>query len=228
MGRSIRHRRIRRIRRVIRPRLPAHSPPSPLRAASAVLISASPLPISASGAGIVTQRCITMRVRIAGFAAFANVVVQQPQQGVGVGLLTKATLHPHFEAARLHVVPARRALRRTRSLPRKETRGTLPPSAPCPSRSDDSTANPRATQRSLRRRPSWRQDRGVDSWFGSGCRAGGFAPLLALSDRVSSLKGFPADASGHGSRPSSRRAHRPAAKSSFSGAVCAGCRTGLS
>ena len=43
--------------------------------------------------------------------ALADVVVQQPQQGVGPRLLAKAALHPQFKAARLQVVRDRVARR---------------------------------------------------------------------------------------------------------------------
>jgi hypothetical protein len=60
-------------------------------------------------------------------AAIADIVVQQPQQGVGARLLAEAAPHPQLEAENRS--PPRRAPRQIRSSPPRERRGT-PPSAP--------------------------------------------------------------------------------------------------
>ena len=131
-------------------------------------------------------------------AAVADVVVQFLQGRVAARFLAEIALHPNQRVARpAGPRQARRAPCRTRSSPPRERRGTPPPSAPCPSRIGNSTANPRATQRLTGvTSPSWRHDRGVSVTLSDeGAERRLRIPLPAPSDTVSLPQNFPAGVS---------------------------------
>jgi hypothetical protein len=95
-------------------------------------------------------------------AALANVIVQQPQQGVRARLLAEAALHPQLQVARLQVVRHRIARRAELARHRREKDAKLrrhrPPAGP------GLVIRPQTReQRNVRSgtRPSWRHDRGV-------------------------------------------------------------------
>jgi len=131
--------------------------------------------------------------------ALADVVVQQPQQGVGPRLLAKAALHPQFKAARLQVVRDRIARRAELARYRRKKDAERPRHRllPVQDRQFDRKPAGNATLETGRLRHLGATIEAHVFGFGAESRKGvPSLPARSLSDRFSSLRALPAGASG--------------------------------
>jgi len=131
--------------------------------------------------------------------ALADVVVQQPQQGVGPRLLAKAALHPQFKAARLQVVRDRIARRAELARYRRKKDAERPRHRllPVQDRQFDRKPAGNATLETGRLRHLGATIEAHVFGFGAGSRKGvPSLPARSLSARFSSLRALPAGASG--------------------------------
>ena len=131
--------------------------------------------------------------------ALADVVVQQPQQGVGPRLLAKAALHPQFKAARMQVVRDRVARRAELARYRRKKDAERPRHRllPVQDRQFDRKPAGNATLETGRLRHLGATIEAHVFGFGAESRKGvPSLPARSLSDRFSSLRALPAGASG--------------------------------